>query len=122
MCVAAARAAAAGPLEPRAALTDFQLPAGYRIELVAAEPEVIDPVAIAFDQDGRLWVVEMRDYPALAPGAKPAGRIRVLSDRDDDGRYETAETFADGLLFPTGVQPWRGGVIATLAGEIAYFP
>ncbi|MEX2168135.1 MAG: PVC-type heme-binding CxxCH protein [Pirellulales bacterium] len=114
--------AATGPLSPAETLADLQLPAGLRVELVAAEPEVVDPVAIAFDEDGRLWVVEMRDYPTLPEGQAPASRIRVLRDRDGDGRYETATTFADGLLFPTGVQPWRGGVIVTLAGEVAFFP
>lgn len=120
-CHADGRALAAGPLEPSEAIADFQLPPGYRIELVAAEPEVDDPVAIAFDEDGRLWVVEMRDYPTLAPGAKPMSRIRVLEDRDRDGRFESATTFADGLMFPTGLQLWRGGAMVTLAGEVAYF-
>lgn len=109
------------PLEPEAALADFQLAPGYRIEIAAAEPQVVDPIAIAFDESGKLWVVEMRDYPILAEGEKPASRIRVLEDRNDDGRYETSTLFADELLFPTGVQPWQGGAIVTLAGEIAYF-
>src|SRR5688500_3910436 len=77
-----APAVGAGLLEPDAALTDFELPAGFSIELVACEPEVVDPIAIAFDEDGRLWVVEMRDYPTLAPGEAPSSRIRVLEDRD----------------------------------------
>jgi putative membrane-bound dehydrogenase-like protein len=114
--------AAARPMPPEQAVSDFRLPKGYRVELLAAEPEVVDPIAIAFDEDGRLWVVEMRDYPTLEPGAEPASRIRVLRDRDGDGRFETAATFADRLLFPTGLQPWRGGVIVTLAGEVAFFP
>ncbi|RIK88924.1 MAG: hypothetical protein DCC67_00115 [Planctomycetota bacterium] len=124
--VVAARASAGvagrGPLEPAAALADLQAPAGYRVELAAAEPAVVDPVAIAFDEQARLWVVEMRDYPTLAPGRAPTSRIRILTDGDHDGRYETGQTFADDLLFPTGLQPWRGGVIVTLAGAVAYFP
>src|SRR5690606_15110670 len=71
------------PLEPAQALADFRLPAGYRIELVAAEPEIVDPVAIAFDEKGRLWVVEMHNYPTLAPGEEPSSRIRILEDRDN---------------------------------------
>ena len=67
------------------------------IELVAAEPEVTSPVAIAWDEDGRLYVAEMIDYP-VAPAA---GRIRRLEDRDGDGRYEHATVFAEGLPFPT---------------------
>ncbi|MBL9165835.1 MAG: c-type cytochrome [Planctomycetaceae bacterium] len=114
--------AASEPLEPVAALADFALPPGYRIELVAAEPEIVDPVAMAFDPQGRLWVVEMRDYPLLAAGAPPSSRIRILEDKNRDGRFESASTFADGLLFPTGLQLWGSGAFVTLAGEIAYFP
>ncbi len=110
------------PLEPAESLQHFQIAAGLKIEVAAAEPEVIDPVSIAFDERGRLWAVEMTDYPnGPSPGAPPKSRIRVLEDRDGDGRYETAHVFADKLLFATGVQPWRGGAIVTLAGEVAWF-
>ena len=115
-------AVASEPLSPAAALADFALPPGFRIELVAAEPQVVDPVAMAFDPQGRLWVVEMRDYPLLAEGAMPSSRIRILEDKNQDGVYETASTFADGLLFPTGLQLWGSGAFVTLAGEVAYFP
>jgi putative membrane-bound dehydrogenase-like protein len=109
------------PLEPSAALTTFQLLDGLEIELVAAEPEVIDPIAIRFDEQGRMWVVEMTDYPhGPREGEAPLSRIRILEDRDGDEYFETASVFADQLLFPTGLQPWRGGVIVTLAGEVRY--
>jgi putative membrane-bound dehydrogenase-like protein len=107
------------PLEPEEALAQFKLPPGVQIELVAAEPEVIDPVAVRFDEDGRMWVVEMRDYPNGPPsGEKPLSRIKVLEDTDGDGRFETAGVFADQLLFATGVQPWHGGVVVTYSGRI----
>jgi putative membrane-bound dehydrogenase-like protein len=110
------------PLSPEDSLKAFRLAPGLKIEIVAAEPEVVSPVSIAFDEQGRLWVVEMSDYPnGPVPGEPPKSRIKLLEDRDGDGRFETAHVFADKLLFVTGVQPWRGGVIATLAGEIAYF-
>jgi putative membrane-bound dehydrogenase-like protein len=64
----------------------------------------------------------MSDYPnGPGPGEPPKSRIKLLEDRDADGRFETAHLFADKLLFATGLQPWRGGAIVTLAGEIAYF-
>ncbi len=108
-------------LSPRESLAHFQLDEGLAIELVACEPQVVDPIAIRFDEDGRLWVVEMRDYPHGPPsGEPPLSKIRVLDDTDFDGHYETSQVFADELLFPTGLQPWRGGVIVTLAGEVAY--
>ncbi|HLQ43869.1 MAG TPA: hypothetical protein VK137_04005, partial [Planctomycetaceae bacterium] len=119
------------PLSPEESLKHFVLAdPNLQIEIVATEPEVIDPVAIQFDELGRLWVVEMRDYPTgpeNAPpplggeGAKPLSRIKLLEDKDGDGRFETAYVFADNLLFATGVQPWDGGVIVTLAGGVAYF-
>lgn len=110
------------PLSPDESLKHFKLSLGLKIELVAAEPQVVDPVSIAFDEDGRLWVAEMSDYPnGPAPGEEPKSRIKLLEDKDHDGRYETAHVFADKLLFANGLQPWRGGVIVTMSGEIAYF-
>jgi putative membrane-bound dehydrogenase-like protein len=91
------------------------------MELVASEPQVIDPVAVRFDENGRMWVVEMRDYPhGPADGQQPRSMIKTLEDRDGDGYFEHVQVFADKLLFVTGVQPWRGGVIVTMAGEVAY--
>jgi putative membrane-bound dehydrogenase-like protein len=108
------------PLEPAEAHRLFQLAdSNLQIELAAAEPDVIDPVAIRFDEDGRMWVVEMRDYPLGVPEG-PISRIRVLEDRDGDGRFETATIFADKLRFATGLQPWKGGVFVTLAGALVY--
>lgn len=109
-------------LDTSAALIDFRLPPGYRIELVACEPQIVDPVAIAFDPKGRLWVIEMRDYPVLAEGASPTSQILILEDHDGDGFYESSRIFAEGLLFPTGLQLWGSGAFVTLAGEVAFFP
>ncbi|MGC1272329.1 MAG: PVC-type heme-binding CxxCH protein, partial [Planctomycetaceae bacterium] len=111
------------PVAPEESLQHFVLSPelDLRIDLVAAEPQVIDPVAVAFDERGRMFVVEMRDYPSgPAEGEKPASRISLLEDADGDGRFETAHVFADGLLFPTGVLPWDGGAIVTLAGEVRF--
>ncbi|QEG41496.1 PVC-type heme-binding CxxCH protein [Roseimaritima ulvae] len=108
-------------LEPDQSLAALVAQPQLRIELAASEPQVIDPVAIRFDAQGRMWVVEMRDYPLPLPDQPPAGRIRVLEDADGDGRFEKATTFVDQLMFPTGVQPWKNGVIVTLAGKICFF-
>ncbi|WP_417731680.1 PVC-type heme-binding CxxCH protein [Rosistilla oblonga] len=109
------------PLSPEDSAAQFEIHPDVQIQLVASEPQVIDPVATAFDEQGRLWVVEMRDYP-LGPdeGQPPQSRIQVLRDRDGDGFYEHATTFAKELVFPTGIQPWRGGVIVTLAGKVMF--
>lgn len=113
---------AASPLEPAEALAQFELEAGLAIELAACEPAVVDPIAVRFDEDGRMWVVEMRDYPhGPEKGQPPLSRISILTDADGDGRFESSRVFAEELLFPTGLQPWQGGAIVTLAGEVAYF-
>lgn len=110
------------PVSPEEALKLFRLDDGLQIELVACEPEVIDPIAMAFGEDGSLWVVEMRDYPKGPKlGEKPFSKIKRLWDKDGDGRFETASVFAEDLLFPTGLLPWKDGLIVTLAGEIAFF-
>jgi len=109
------------PVSPQESLQHFAHSPDLRIELVAHEPDVIDPVAIRFDEDGRMWVVEMRDYPTGAAGGNPAAsRISVLEDRDGNGFFESSTVFADGLAFATGLQPWRGGVFVTMAGQLAY--
>lgn len=109
------------PLPIEEAMRQFEIAPGLAIELVASEPEVIDPVSAAFDHRGRLWVVEMRDYPTgPLEGEGFGGRIKLLTDADADGRFESSKVFADKLVFPTGVQPYRDGVIATLAGEVVY--
>jgi putative membrane-bound dehydrogenase-like protein len=108
------------PVSPHESLAHFVVAPGLRIELAAHEPNVIDPVAIRFDADGRMWVVEMRDYPTGTPGTTGGSRISVLQDSDGDGFYETATVFAEGLPFATGLQPWKGGVFVTMSGRVAY--
>lgn len=106
---------------PAASLGSMQVQPGFRAQLVAAEPLVRDPIAIAWGADGRLWVVEMGDYPLGAGGrGRPGGRVRHLEDTDDDGDYDRSTVFLDGLRFPTGVMPWRDGVLITCAPDILY--
>jgi len=80
------------------ALDTFQLRKGFRLELVAAEPLVTDPIALAFDVDGRLFVLEMNDYP---DGKQHRGRVRRLVDTDGDGRFDKATVFAKDLRWPS---------------------
>ena len=104
-----------------ASLAAFHIREGFRIELVAAEPLVMDPVAIDWGSDGRLWVAEMADYPLGVDGkGKPGGRVRFLEDTDSDGRYDRSVVFLDGMNFPTGVKAWKDGVLVTAAPEILF--
>ena len=106
------------PLPTDEALRSFQLSdPSLKIELVAAEPLVQDPINLAFGPDGRLWVVEMGDYPS---GDSGGGRIKCLSDTNDDGVFDTATAFLSGLSFPTGVHPWGDGVIIAAAPDILW--
>ncbi len=107
-------------LTPEQSLRAFKIEPGLAVELVAAEPEIESPVAAAFDADGRLWVAEMRDYPVVVAGQPPKGRLKILEDRDGDGRFETARVFADGILWINGVLPWRKGAIVTAGTQIIY--
>ncbi|MEK6247782.1 MAG: FG-GAP-like repeat-containing protein, partial [Planctomycetales bacterium] len=94
------------PLPPKSAKTSLnciELPEGFQVELVAAEPLIADPVGFDWGPDGRLWVVEMGDYPEGTDGeGKPGGRVRILEDTDRDGIYDQSTLFLDGLPFPTG--------------------
>ena len=104
------------PQPPDAALRSLRVSEPFRVELVAAEPLVADPVNLAFGADGRLWVVEMGDYPEGQRG----GRVKYLEDTDGDGRFDTATTFLSDLAFPTGVYPWRDGVLVSAAPDILF--
>jgi putative membrane-bound dehydrogenase-like protein len=111
-----------GPLSPREEQATLRVPPGFRVELVACEPAVVDPVALAFDEGGRLFVAEMRGYPnrGVATGTITSGRIKLLEDRDGDGFYEHSTTFADGLRLPSSVMPWKGGLLVADAPDLIY--
>ena len=91
----------------------FKLAPGYEIQLVASEelfPDLAKPVALNFDNRGRLWVATMPSYPQWKPKAKLDDKILILEDNDGDGRMDVCKTFADGLHQPTGFEIGRGGV------------
>ncbi len=109
------------PSSPADSLSAVHVRDGYTAELVAAEPLTIDPVAIAWGADGKLWVAEMADYPnGMDDQGKPGGRIRFLEDTDRDGRYDRSTVFLKDIPFPTGVLPWRSGVLVTAAPELFF--
>lgn len=107
------------PKSPAASLAAMQVRDGLKIELVASEPLTVDPIAIDWGPDGKLWVVEMADYP-LGVDGKPGGRVRFLEDTDGDGRYDQSTLLLDGLQYPTSVMAWRDGVLVTAAPDIIY--
>ena len=102
------------PLSPQDALKTFYMPPGYRLELVASEPLIQEPVAIDWDVDGRLWAVEMPGFMANITGSNeldPIGRVVVLEDTDGDGRMDRRTVFADGLVLARSIKVLDRGVL-----------
>lgn len=108
------------PKSPEEELACFKVEPGYKVELVAAEPLVIDPVAIAFDARGRMFVAEYSDYPIGPADAKapPLSRIALLEDVDGDGKIDKRTVFADHLTFCHSLMPYAGGVLACAQTQV----
>ena len=104
----------APPLSPDEALKTFSMPPGYRLELVASEPLIEAPVAIDWDPQGRLWVVEMPGYMRTVDGGNehdPIGRVVVLEDTNHDGKMDKRTVFADGLVLARAIKVLDRGVL-----------
>jgi len=106
------------PVEPAAALETFTVPPGFQLEQAATEPLVVDPVALSFDERGRMFVVEMRDYSEQ--DRERLGRIRMLEDLDNDGRFDRASVYVEGLSWPTAVLCYDGGVFVGAPPDLYY--
>lgn len=106
------------PREPAESLKAFRLIEGFRLDLVAAEPLVRDAVDLTFDENGRLFVVEMITYSEA--GETRQGRVSRLEDVDGDGRFDKSTVYVDGLMWPTGVTCFDGGIFITTAPDILY--
>ena len=110
------------PLAADEAIQYMHLPEGFRAELFAAEPDVQMPLAMAFDERGRLWVLESFDYPNhVRPDSRGIDRIKILEDTTGDGRADRTTIFAEGLNIPTGITFGGGGVIVANAPHIYLF-
>jgi putative membrane-bound dehydrogenase-like protein len=108
-------------LTPADSVKAMRLSDDFHVEIFAAEPEVMSPVEMVFDEDGRIYVAEMLDYPEDPPAGKPArSRIRLLEDTNADGKVDKATVFADQVLAVSGIMPWKGGLIVTSAPDIVF--
>ena len=117
------RLPASPPLTPAASKEAFVLQPGYRIDLVASEPLIGDPVQIAFDGRGDLWVVEMRGYMPDANGTgemKAVGRVVKLHDQDGDGIMDEADVFLHHLVLPRGIAPAFDGLLLIEPPNLLY--
>jgi len=108
-------------VEPKEAAATWQVKKGFKLELVAHEPLLRDPIAICFDERGRMFVCEMIDYSEMRDVTPHLGRISVLEDRDGDGFFETSRVFADDLPWPTGLIWANGGLYVGATPDIWRF-
>lgn len=110
-------------LSPGESMERMILPAGFRVELFASEPDVVNPIAMNWDEQGRLWVVESIEYPyprEFWPDGGGKDRIRILEDTDGDGKADKVTEFADNLNIPTALTFADGGVIVHQAPQTLF--
>lgn len=108
------------PIEPQDALKTFHVKKGFHLEIAACEPNIASPVALSFDENGRLYVVEMIDYSERREEIPHLGRIRLLEDTNGDGVYDKSTVFADNLPWPTAVFCYDGGIFVGATPDILY--
>ena len=107
---------------PTDAINTMSLPPGFQVSLVAAEPKVVQPIAMCFDERGRLWVVEGMAYPKKRPDGQGADRILILEDVKKDGSYAKVTVFKEGLNLVSGIEVGHGGVWVGAAPEFLFIP
>jgi len=107
------------PLTPAEAIRKMTVPPGFTVEVVASEPDIVNPVAMTFDERGRVWITESLEYPRRSPGPG-RDRVKVLEDTDGDGKADKFTVFAEGLNIPSGIAVGHGGVWVANAPDILF--
>ncbi len=109
-----------GPaLTPAEAVAKMTVPEGFSVEVVASEPDIVNPVAMTFDERGRVWITESLEYPRREAGPG-RDRVKILEDTDGDGRADKFTVFADGLNIPSGIAVGGGGVWVANAPDLLF--
>ncbi len=108
------------PLSPAEAIKKMTVPEGFLVELVASEPDIVNPVAMTFDERGRIWITESLEYPRMSAGPG-RDRIKVLESTKGDGRFDKITIFAEGLNIPSGIAVGHGGVWVANSPDILFF-
>lgn len=109
------------PLSPSESMEHIQVPPGFELQLFAAEPDIVKPIAMAWDEEGRLWIAETIDYPNnIHPGTPGRDRIKILEDTNGDGRADKFTVFADSLNVPTGLVFANGGLIVSQMPDLLF--
>lgn len=109
-------------LAPAEAVARIKLPPGFHVTLCATEPDVRQPIAMAIDDRGRLWVAEAYEYPQRAKGDAGRDRILIFDDRDGDGKFDERKVFAEGLNLISGLEVGFGGVWVGAAPYLMFIP
>lgn len=107
---------------PEQTVAQMYVPEGFKVELIAGEPDLHQPVAFAWDERGRIWVVEAYSYPQKRPAGEGLDKIVILSDEDGDGKFETRKVFAEKLNLVSGLEVGHGGVWVGAAPELLFIP
>ncbi len=107
------------PLSPAEAIKRMTVPDGFTVELVASEPNIVNPVAMTFDERGRVWITESFEYPRREPGPG-RDRVKILEDTDGDGQADKFTVFAEGLNIPSGIAVGHGGVWVANSPDILF--
>lgn len=110
------------PLAPEESKKLIQKPVDFSIELFAAEPDIQNPIAMAWDERGRLWIVESVDYPNTfkETDGQANDRIKICEDTDGDGKADKFTVFADGLNIPTSMVFANGGIVVSMAPDFVF--
>lgn len=103
-------------------LRQMYVPPGFQVDLIAAEPDVRQPIAFAFDERGRIWVLEAHSYPQKQPEGQGKDRVLIFADNDGDGRFETRKVFVEGLNLASAIEVGHGGVWIGAAPQFLFLP
>jgi putative membrane-bound dehydrogenase-like protein len=109
------------PLSPAEAIKKMRVPPGFHVELVAAEPDLVNPVAMTFDEKGRIWITESLEYPRHSAGPGK-DRVKVFESTKGDGKYDKITTVIEGLNIPSGIAVGHGGVWVANSPDLLFYP
>ncbi len=107
---------------PKDALSKLTLPAGFKADIIAAEPDLVQPIAFCWDERGRLWVIEGNTYPQRAAEGQGKDRILIFSDEDGNGSFESRKVFLEGINLASGIEVGFGGVWLGAAPNLLFIP
>nr|WP_245802942.1 PVC-type heme-binding CxxCH protein [Cyclobacterium lianum] len=108
------------PLSPEESMKLVQVPVGFELQLFASEPDIINPMAMCWDDKGRLYVIETTDYPNEVRKEGGNDKIKILEDTDGDGKADKITVFAEGLNIPTSMVYTNGGILISMAPDFVF--